>query len=163
MKGECNSLYSNVLSQLDKLDLDILTILIQDCKTPYLEIARTCHVSGGTVHVRIKKMEDLGILKGYNLAIDLPKIGLDISCFIGISINISRSLPEIINELKKINEIVELHLTTGEYEVLAKMICKNMAHLQDILINKIHTITGIQKTNTFISLSQEISRNITIN
>ena len=50
--------------QLDELDLQILELLIKDCRTPYLEIARICHVSGGTIHVRMKKMEDMGIIKG---------------------------------------------------------------------------------------------------
>ncbi len=42
-------------AHLDELDLQILDLLIKDCRTPYLEIARICHVSGGTIHVRMKK------------------------------------------------------------------------------------------------------------
>lgn len=153
----------NVLNNLDKLDYDILNILIKDCKTPYLEIARMCHVSGGTIHVRIKKMEDLGILKGYSLTLDLPKLGFDVCCFVGICIDVSSSLPEVIKQMEKINEIVELHFTTGDFEILVKLICKNINHLQNLLVDKIHLIKGVQRTNTFISLSQSITRTITIN
>lgn len=154
---------SQIFNNLDKLDLDILDILIKDCKTPYLEIARLCHVSGGTIHVRMKKMEDLGILLGYNLLLDLPKLGFDVCCFVGIFTNNASSIPEIIEELHKINEIIELHLTTGDFEILIKVICKNIAHLQDILINHINIIKGIHKTKTFISLSQKINRTIVLN
>ena len=144
--------------QLDDLDLQILDILIKDCRTPYLEIARMCHVSGGTIHVRMKKMEELNIIKGSRILLNLPKLGYDVCCFVGIYIDKTSSYTEVVNEMSKINEVVELHLTTGDYTVFAKVICKNISDLQDILLNKINVIHGIQRTDTIISLN----RNITI-
>ena len=146
--------------QLDDLDLQILDILIKDCRTPYLEIARMCHVSGGTIHVRMKKMEELNIIKGSRILLNLPKLGYDVCCFVGIYIDKTSSYTEV--EMSKINEVVELHLTTGDYTVFAKVICKNISDLQDILLNKINVIHGIQRTDTIISLNQPIDRNITI-
>ena len=138
--------------QLDDLDLQILDILIKDCRTPYLEIARMCHVSGGTIHVRMKKMEELNIIKGSRILLNLPKLGYDVCCFVGIYIDKTSSY----------TEVVKLHLTTGDYTVFAKVICKNISDLQDILLNKINVIHGIQRTDTIISLNQPIDRNITI-
>ena len=100
--------------QLDDLDLQILDILIKDCRTPYLEIARMCHVSGGTIHVRMKKMEELNIIKGSRILLNLPKLGYDVCCFVGIYIDKTSSYTEVVNEMSKINEVVELHLTTGD-------------------------------------------------
>ncbi|EIA30267.1 AsnC-family transcriptional regulator [Candidatus Arthromitus sp. SFB-5] len=151
---------SQVFNNLDKLDLDILGILIKDCKTPYLEIARMCHVSGGTIHVRMKKMEDMGILLGYNLSLDLTKLGFDICCFVAIYTDSTSYIQDVINDLQNINEITELHVTTGDFEILTKVICKNIEHLQDMLVNKINKIKGINRTNTFISLIQKINRNV---
>ena len=148
--------------QLDELDFQILDILVKDCRTPYLEIARLCHVSGGTIHVRIKKMEELGIIKGSRILLDLPKLGYDVCCFVGIYVDKTSSFNAVFEELSKINEVVELHLTTGDYSVFAKVICKNITDLQDILLNKINVIAGIQRTDTIISLNQPIDRNITI-
>ena len=148
--------------QLDDLDLQILDILIKDCRTPYLEIARMCHVSGGTIHVRMKKMEELNIIKGSRILLNLPKLGYDVCCFVGIYIDKTSSYTEVVNEMSKINEVVELHLTTGDYTLFAKFICKNISDLQDILLNKINVIHGIQRTDTIISLNQPIDRNITI-
>ena len=148
--------------QLDDLDLQILDILIKDCRTPYLEIARMCHVSGGTIHVRRTKMEELNIIKGSRILLNLPKLGYDVCCFVGIYIDKTSSYTEVVNEMSKINEVVELHLTTGDYTVFAKVICKNISDLQDILLNKINVIHGIQRTDTIISLNQPIDRNITI-
>ncbi|ASW43621.1 Lrp/AsnC ligand binding domain-containing protein [Clostridium isatidis] len=148
--------------QLDELDLQILDLLIKDSRTPYLEIARICHVSGGTIHVRMKKMEEMGIIKGTRIVLDLPKLGYDVCCFVGIYIDRTSSFRNVFEELSKIKEVVELHLTTGDYSVFAKVICKNTTDLQDILLNKINVIDGIQRTETIISLEQPIDRNITI-
>lgn len=152
----------NPTLQLDELDLQILDLLIKDCRTPYLEIARICHVSGGTIHVRMKKMEDMGLLKGSRILLDLPKLGYDVCCYVGIYVDKTSSFNSVFDEMSKIKEVVELHLTTGNYSMFAKVVCKNIADLQDLLMNKINNIIGIQRTDTFISLTQPIDRNISL-
>ena len=151
------------VNDLDDLDLQILDILIKDSRTPFLEIARKCHVSGGTIHVRMKKMEDMDILKGTKLIIDNSKLGYDVCCFIGIYLDKAKTFNDVLEELKAVKEIVELHYTTGEYSIFVKVICKNISDLQNLLMNKIQSIDGIQRTDTFISLFQPIDRNIDIN
>lgn len=151
---------NNTTIQLDDLDLQILDILIKDCRTPYLEIARICHVSGGTIHVRMKKMEDMGIIEGTRILLNLPKLGYDVCCFVGIYVDKTSSFQYVFDEMSKIKEVVELHLTTGDYSIFGKVVCKNISDLQDLLMNKINTIDGIQRTHTFVSLSQPINRNI---
>lgn len=152
----------NVTSQLDELDLQILDLLIKDCRTSYLEIARICHVSGGTIHVRMKKMEDLGVITGSRILLDLAKLGYDVCCYVGIYVDKTSSFQSVFEEMKKINEVVELHLTTGSYSMFAKVISSNIKELQNILLEKINNISGIQRTDTFISLSQPIDRNISL-
>ena len=152
----------NTHLQLDDLDLQILDLLIKDCRTPYLEIARICHVSGGTIHVRMKKMEDMGIIKGTRIILNLPKLGYDVCCFVGIYVDKTSSFDTVIDQIQSITEVVELHLTTGNYSMFAKLSCKNIEDLKNILLNKINNISGIQRTDTFISLSQPIDRNITL-
>ncbi len=148
------------ITGLDDLDIQILEILIKDSRTPYLEIARKCHVSGGTIHVRMKKMEDMGIIQGTKLILDNAKLGYDVCCFIGIFLDKASSYNHVLSQLDKIKEVVELHYTTGEYSIFIKVICKSISHLQDLLMNKIQVISEIQRTDTFISLSQPIERNI---
>lgn len=149
-------------NHLDELDLQILDLLIKDCRTPYLEIARICHVSGGTIHVRMKKMEDLGIIKGSRIILNLPKLGYDVCCFVGIYVDKTSSFNAVFDQMSTINEVVELHLTTGDYSMFAKIVCTNISDLQDVLLNKINNIDGVQRTDTFVSLSQPIDRNISL-
>lgn len=148
------------INELDDLDIQILEILIKDSRTPYLEIARKCHVSGGTIHVRMKKMEDMGIIKGTKLILDNTKLGYDVCCFIGIFLDKASSFNKVLEQLNEIKEIVELHYTTGEYSIFIKVICRSISHLQDLLMTNIQSIPEIQRTDTFISLSQAIDRNI---
>jgi Lrp/AsnC family transcriptional regulator, regulator for asnA, asnC and gidA len=110
----------------------------------------------------MKKMEELGIIKGTRILLNLPKLGYDVCCFVGIYVDKTSSFDSVFEELSRIKEVVELHLTTGNYSIFAKVVCKNITDLQDILLNKINTITGIQRTDTIISLDQPIDRNITI-
>ena len=149
-------------NHLDELDLQILSLLIKDCRTPYLEIARICHVSGGTIHVRMKKMEDMGIIKGSRIILNLPKLGYDVCCFVGIYVDKTSSFNAVFDQMSNIDEVVELHLTTGNYSMFAKIVCTNISDLQDVLLNKINNIDGIQRTDTFVSLSQPIDRNISL-
>ena len=148
------------INGLDDLDLQILDVLIKDSRTPYLEIARQCHVSGGTIHVRMKKMEEMGIIKGTKLIIDNSKLGYDVCCFIGIFLEKASSFDLALAQLSNIHEIVELHYTTGQYSIFIKVICKSINDLQNLLRTKIQAVDGIQRTDTFISLFQPIDRNI---
>lgn len=148
--------------EIDNIDRQILSILMEDAKKPYTDIAKMIHVSGGTIHVRMKKMEQEGIVKGANLSIDHTKLGYDITAFLGIYLDKSSMFDEVAVELKKIPEIVAAHYTTGLYSIFAKIVCRDTNHLRDVLHDKLQRINGVQRTETFISLSESIDRPIQI-
>ncbi len=148
--------------ELDDVDKQILAVLMRNAKTPYTDIAKQIHVSGGTVHVRMNKLEQLGIVTGATLTIDYTKLGYDISAFLGIYLDKSSFYDEVSDELTKIPEVVAAHYTTGIYSIFAKIICRDTAHLKEILHDKIQKINGIQRTETFISLQESINRPISI-
>src|SRR6478736_4083737 len=140
--------------EIDKTDLQILTALINDASLPYTEIAKQLNVSGGTIHVRMKKMEQLGIVKGSQLNIDFSKLGYDITAFIGIYLQKSSFYDEAASGLKSIPEVVNLHYTTGNYSMFVKIVCRDTLHLREVLHDKLQTVAGIQRTETFISLEE---------
>lgn len=148
--------------QLDDLDRNILAILMKNASIPYTEIAKQLHVSGGTVHVRMNKLEQKGIVIGSNVRIDHSKLGYDISAFLGIYLNKSSLYEEVVKELIAIPEIVNAHYTTGNYSIFAKIVCKDTNHLRQVLHDKIQQIRGIQRTETFISLEESINRPLDI-
>jgi Lrp/AsnC family transcriptional regulator for asnA, asnC and gidA len=144
---------------LDPLDYKILEILVANANLPYTEIGQRLDVSGGTVHVRMKKMETLGIVKGAQLLIDYSKIGWDISAFLGIYLYKSSLYEDVAKQLEAIPEVVNIHYTTGIYSIFAKIICRDTQHLREVLHDKIQRVTGIQRTETFISLEESLIRN----
>lgn len=147
-------------SEIDNLDIQILSILMKNATTPYTEIAKELIVSGGTIHVRMKKLEELGIIKGANLEINPQKLGYDICAFLGIFLEKGSQYNNAVKQLKTVNEIVELHYTTGSWSIFAKIICRDTTHLREILNEQIQSVEGIQRTETFISLEESIKRQI---
>ncbi len=146
--------------EIDKLDLQILALLMEDANMPYTEIGKKINVSGGTIHVRMKKLEATGVVKGSALIIDQTLLGWDIVAFLGIYLDKSSMYDQVAAELKEIPEIVNVHYTTGIYSIFAKITCKDTAHLKRVLHDKIQKIAGIQRTETFISLEESISRSV---
>lgn len=146
-------------TELDPLDYKILEILIKDANLPYTEIGHRLDVSGGTVHVRMKKMESLGVVKGAQLLIDYSKIGWDITAFLGIYLDKSSMYNDVAKQLEAIPEVVNIHYTTGIYSIFTKIICRDTQHLREVLHDKIQKVNGIQRTETFISLEESLIRN----
>lgn len=145
-------------SEIDNVDLKILNLLMQDATMAYTEIGKRIFVSGGTVHVRMKKMEDMGIVRGSQLIIDHTKLGWDISAFLGIYLDKSSLYEEVAQQLMKIPEVVNIHYTTGIYSIFAKIVCRDTLHLREVLHDKIQKVVGIQRTETFISLEESVNR-----
>lgn len=146
--------------ELDETDRKILALLIDDAKMPYTEIARKVHVSGGTVHVRMSRMEELGIVKGATLNIDYAQLGYDINAFLGIYLNKSSVYNSVAEQLKAIPEILSIYYTTGNYSLFARIICRDTNHLREVLHDKIQLIDGIERTETLISLEETLNRPI---
>jgi len=146
--------------EIDNIDLKILALLSEDAKIPYTEIAKKVYVSGGTVHVRMRKMEEMGIVRGTTLNMDYSKLGYDITAFLGIYLEKSSLYNQVVIELKKVPEIVKIHYTTGNYSIFIKIHCRDTKHLREVLHDKIQKIDGIVRTETLISLEESLNRHI---
>lgn len=146
--------------EIDNVDLKILSLLMQDANMAYTEIGKRIFVSGGTVHVRMKKMEQMGVVRGSQLVIDHTKLGWDISAFLGIYLDKSSLYEAVARELMTIPEVVNIHYTTGIYSIFAKIVCRDTTHLREVLHDKIQKVGGIQRTETFISLEESVNRPI---
>ncbi len=144
--------------EIDSLDTKILTILAKDAKLSYAEIGKMLYVSPGTVHVRVKKLTEANLIKAVRAELNYAALGFDITAFLGIYLEKSNMYESVKSELKKIPEVIDAHYTTGNYSIFAKIICRDTEHLRDILAKKLQAIKGIQRTETFISLEETLSR-----
>lgn len=148
--------------KIDNVDLKILEILMQDAKKPYTEVAKKAFVSGGTVHVRMSKMEEAGIVEKTTLKVNYAKLGYDITAFIGIFLQKSALYEQVMTALKTIPEVVSIHYTTGNYSMFVKIHCKDTNHLKIVLHDKIQQIEGIERTETMISLEESLDRSLNL-
>ena len=148
------------ISQIDGTDKKIIRIISENARTPYLEIARHCGMSGAAIHQRVSRLEKEGIIAGSGVKLSPRKMGYNTCAFIGVFLEKARMYHQAIDELKKIPEVVECHYTTGNYAIFLKIFCKDNQDLMKVLSDQIQKIPGISSTETFISLEQGIGREL---
>jgi len=147
---------------LDKLDFQIIQEMMGNAEISYADLGKKLFVSGGTIHVRIKKLEEAGIVKGTKLNVDIKQLGYDVIAFIGIFLEKSSLYDTVAKELRKIPEIVRLNYTTGNYSMFAEIVCKNIQQLRFVLHDELQKIKGIERTETFISLEESFIRDVRV-
>lgn len=148
--------------KIDGIDKKILRFLMEDARRPILEIARNIGISGAAIHQRLRKLENSGLLSGSKFVINPKVLGYMTMAYIGIFLDKAMSNPQAVKQLEKIPEVLECHYTTGNWSILIKVLCKDNEHLMHVLNKRIQQIEGVSRTETFISLHQQINRQISI-
>ena len=146
---------------LDLLDKKILRLSADDARIPFLEVARSCNVSGAAIHQRIQKLTNLGILKGSQFVIDPEKVGYETCAYVGLYLQNPASFDDVVEELKKIPEVVECHYTTGGFDMFIKLYARNNHHLLNVIHDKLQPL-GLSRSETIISFNAAINRQIPI-
>ncbi len=150
------------INMIDGIDKAILHRLMKDARTPILQIAREIGISGAAIHQRLKKLENKGVISGTKLIVEPKVLGYKTLSFVGIFLDSASKYSSAINRLKEIPEVIESHYTTGNYAIFVKILCRDNEHLMQLLNKKIQTIGGVSRTETFISLDQQIDRQISL-
>ncbi len=147
---------------IDGIDKKILRALMDDARTPVLEIARQVGISGAAIHQRLRKLDKSGLIAGSKFIINPKVLGYTTMAFVGVYLDKAVSNPDAVRQLKKIPEVIECHYTTGNWSIFIKVLSKDNEHLMHLLNTEIQSITGVSRTETFISLDQQIGRQIKI-
>lgn len=153
---------TNQTISIDGIDKKILKFLMEDARKPILEIARNIGISGAAIHQRLRKLEKSGLISGSKFVINPKVLGYRTMAYIGIYLDKAMSNPKAVKELEKIPEVLECHYTTGDWSILIKVLCRDNEHLMQVLNKKIQQIEGVSRTETFISLDQQIDRQISL-
>ena len=148
--------------KLDGIDKMILNRLMADARTPILSIAREIGISGAAIHQRLRKLEASGLISGSKFVINPKVLGFKTLAFVGIFLDSSSKYREAIKRMQNIDEVIESHYTTGNYAIFVKILCRDNEHLMQVLNHQIQNIKGVARTETFISLDQQIDRQIKI-
>jgi Lrp/AsnC family transcriptional regulator for asnA, asnC and gidA len=142
--------------KLDEIDYKVLDLLIDNSRIPYTDIAKKLLISAGTVHVRIKKMEDAGIISGSSLKLDYKKLGYTFIAYIGIFLEKTHLTNEVLEKLNSIPFVTVAHITTGRFNIYCKIRSRNTNHAKEIIF-MIDDIVGVSRTETMISLEESIN------
>ena len=146
---------------LDSLDRQILKLISQDARIPFLEVERACNVSGAAIHQRVAKLTNLGIIKGSQFVIDPEKIGYETCAYMGLFLKEPEKFDQVVEELKKIPEVVECHYTTGGFDMFIKIYAVNNHHLLEIIHDKLQPL-GLSRSETIISFNAAIDRQLSL-
>lgn len=146
---------------LDSLDGHILKLISQDARIPFLEVARACNVSGAAIHQRVAKLTNLGIIKGSQFVIDPEKIGYETCAYMGLFLKEPEKFDQVVEELRKIPEVVECHYTTGGFDMFIKIYAVNNHHLLEIIHDKLQPL-GLSRSETIISFNAAIDRQLSL-
>lgn len=150
--------------KIDGLDRRILSILIKDARTPFVEVARKCKVSGAAVHQRVNQMVADGVILGSHFSLDARGLGYGTCAFIGLVINLTstKTHAEVYEKITRIPEIVECHHVTGKYSLFVKIFARDNEHLRKLITDRIQSIPEVTTTETFISLEVGFQRQIEV-
>lgn len=146
---------------LDVLDKRILSLIADDARMPFLEVARACNVSGAAIHQRIQKLTNLGIIKGSQFTLDPDSIGFETCAFIGLHLNDPLKSDEVVKKLKDIPEIAACYCPTGQYDLFVKVYAYNNQHLTNIIREQLQPL-GLSGSETMITLTTPFDRQLPV-
>lgn len=142
--------------KLDEIDHQILDMLIENTRVPFTDIAKKLSISAGTIHVRVKKMEDSGIIKGSSLNLDYNKLGYSFIAYVGVFLQKTSQTKFVLERINEIPFITVAHITTGKFNIFCKIRAKNTEHAKDIIF-MLDDIEGVYRTETMISLEESLN------
>lgn len=146
--------------EFDNVDMRILEYLLENARMPFTDIAKKILVSAGTIHQRVEKMREAGIITGSKIKVNHQKMGLGVTSLLGLNLQNAKSIPKVVESLRKFPEVLEVNFTTGSYALFIKVLTRDIPHFHDFLTKKLQTIAEIQSTESFICLDQPIDRDV---
>lgn len=138
------------LYELDGIDRKILEALRDDGRTPFAQIAEHLGVSPGMIRMRFNRLCEMGLLKV--VAITNPlRMGYNAMAMIGIRTD-GKHMLQVAEKIAALDEIVYLVVTSGRYDIMAEVFCRDHADLLRFVTEKLYSIEGIRETESFLQL-----------
>ena len=142
--------------KLDEIDHQILDMLIDNTRIPFTDIAKKLLISAGTVHVRVKKMEESGIIRGSSLTLDYKKLGYSFIAYVGVYLNNTSQTKFVLERVNDIPFVTVAHITTGKFNIFCKIRARSTEHAKEVIF-MLDDIEGVYRTETMISLEESIN------
>lgn len=141
-------------ASLDGIDLAILRLLVVDARMSLRRIARELGMSPPAITDRVARLEELGVIRGYRAEIDRSILGFPLVVYVGIVSVQGSDQNQVVERLRETPEVEDVHLVTGPKDLLVRLRLRDTAHLREVLFEKIWTVPGVDRTETFVSLGE---------
>ncbi len=145
----------STVAKLDKIDRKILEILQSNAKITNAQLSKDIGLSPAPTLERVKKLENMGVIKSYHAKLDVDKIGLGVSTFVQVSLvgHNKENIEEFVKQINKIDEIIECHHITGSGDFILKIITKDIATYQKLMLEKVSEIKVVDNMQSMVILS----------
>jgi Lrp/AsnC family transcriptional regulator for asnA, asnC and gidA len=140
--------------ELDDTDREILRILQSEARTPFSEIARRIDMSSATVHDRVTRLEEEGVIRGYHADVAPKTVGYGVSAMVGLRVQQGRE-EGALERLRDIDGVREIHLTTGEWDVMMRVYAENTEALRDLMFDEVAEMDGFDRSQTMVILDTD--------
>jgi Lrp/AsnC family leucine-responsive transcriptional regulator len=147
--------------EVDDLDLALLRALAADARQSQRAIARQIEMSPPAVADRLARLERSGVIRGYRADIDWAALGLPVVVYLTVTASAGMDLSKIIGAIRELPEAETMSVVTGSLDLLVRLRVRDHTHLRQLLLTKIFQITGVQRTETFLSLADVEPDNFT--
>jgi Lrp/AsnC family transcriptional regulator for asnA, asnC and gidA len=154
--------YLEQAADIDELDEKILKLITKNARTPFLEVARECGVSGAAIHQRVQRLLNIGVVSGSEFVVNPQKLGYNTCAYMGVYLDKAKYHTQVVEALRNIPEVVECHYVTGQYAIFIKIQTKTNKHLKQLIDKELQEVEGIARTETFISLEMDFKRQVPI-
>ena len=150
------------MEKIDNLDKKILSILSQNARIPFKDVAADCGVSRAAIHQRVQRLVDNNVITGIGFDVNPKSLGYRTCTYVGITLELGSMYKDVVKRLELVPEVVECHFTTGPYTMMVKLYARDNEQLMDLIIGQLLEIPGVVATETLISLEQSIKREIPV-
>lgn len=141
--------------KIDEKDKRILEELAKDARLPTKRIAANLDIPRVTVHTRIEKMKQEGVIKKFTILKDFTKIGLPVTAFVFVAYNPQDNITQqqVAEKISQMENVFDVHLISGEWDMLVKLRGESLDQIGKIVLDDIRTLKGVAKTITCPSFS----------
>jgi DNA-binding Lrp family transcriptional regulator len=147
--------------EVDELDLALLSALATDARQSQRSLARKIEMSPPAVADRLARLERSGVIRGYRVEIDWAALGFPVVVYLAVTAGAGMDLSEIVREIRALPEAEDMSVVTGSLDLLVRLHVRDHTHLRELLLTKIFQISGVQRTETFLSLADVEPENFT--
>ena len=147
---------------MDDIDLRLIELLTTNARTSYADLALEVGLSAPSTAERVRRLEERGVIVGYEARVDPGALGRDLTAFVSVSVGDRTQTRAFLAAVAKLPEVVECHHVAGDDDYLLKVHVDGTRGLETLVTDRLKAIKGVTRTRTTVVLSTTLDRPVTV-